>query len=112
MEIRPTMCCGVREYSGLNGRNKEILEYVIDYRFAIGHRLGQYMPENFRYLIFTDNREFENGDSLRNFITERNLGTVIETASNHNPNSGNMVKVYIWTLDDKALMTWYNSARA
>jgi hypothetical protein len=50
------------------------------------------------FWIFTDATGMAQvGAGLADFIRQHNLGTVIETTREYNPNSGNSVRAYIWT---------------
>lgn len=67
---------------------------------------GQEAPyPRFRYLFFTQAVRPGTGMSVRygerfaNYIKEHDLGFVTQTGENVNPNSGNNLTVWIWTVD-------------
>lgn len=47
------------------------------------------------------------GDKLAHYIRENNLGTVTVSEENLNPNSGNRLKIFIWTFNWTDLKAWY-----
>lgn len=48
------------------------------------------------------------GEALAKFITEHNLGEVIETNPTRNPNSGNRVTAWLWTPNKRGLVKFWN----
>ena len=108
-------CCGVKEISGLS--DYESAAYAMQDFWnttygrkvpnLIGNNLVPAPMVNFRYCIFTQARHtYDYGIDFAKFITNNKLGTIAETDFNTNPNSGNDVKVWIWTIDHNALGRW------
>lgn len=69
------------------------------------------LPRNFRYAIFSQagigrGQGARYGTNLAAYITRNKLGKVISTGTSINPNSGNLLKVFVWTVDHKALEKW------
>lgn len=99
--IHTTQCCGIRELDGIAGLNPRDILYTMGRAFREG-RNRTVSP----HYVFSDNSiglEVNHyGDALKQFIEDNNFGTVIETVSARNPNSGNILKAFIWTADDDA----------
>ena len=47
------------------------------------------------------------GDTLKSYIEEQSLGEVSVAGKERNPNSGNIVTIYLWKVDHAALFTWW-----
>ena len=118
MELRQMGCCGIKEITGLS--------YCVDTKtamqdFAILTSLRKaeayqkdlslkWIPApvvNFRYAIFSQaHKESAYGLKFAAFIRDQGLGTLEETGFSSNPNSGNQLKAWIWTVDHDALRSW------
>ena len=62
------------------------------------------------FLIFTDNvSESIAGKNLAKFIEEHELGIIVKTRQRKNPNTGNSVKVWVWSPNERNLKAWYNN---
>ncbi len=98
MSIYGTSCCGLKDYEGLQDtRLEDIFEEI--YRYSLHNR--------FRFIMFTGTRRFSKKfDKVVKFIDDNKLGAVTVTDWARNPNSGNRVKVAVWTLDIKKLKAW------
>ena len=55
----------------------------------------------------TDQRGY--GDTLSTFIQQQGLGAVTIAGKERNPNSGNIVTVFLWKVDHTALGTWWKA---
>lgn len=97
-------CCGVREisYLGVDDDPKLSIRTLGEaiYNTSRSHR--------FRHAFFTQannpqaaSRTY--GEKFAAYITEHKLGKVVESDEQINPNSGNSLKVWIWTVDHEAL---------
>lgn len=60
-------------------------------------------------LIFSDNVDNGNGEKLAKFIVNNKLGIISETTPFKNPNNNHTIKGWIWTIDKKALATWFKA---
>jgi hypothetical protein len=49
--------------------------------------------------VFSDAQDEGNGAVLATFIRKNKLGKLVESCWEENPNSGNMIKTWIWTPD-------------
>jgi hypothetical protein len=117
-------CCGLREISGLSSysahtrKMKTIDEHLSVMYWQVYHKNPDYPTarENWRYAIFTeawrqDGAQYGYGEAFATYIREHGLGDVIETTGEHvNPNSGNVLKVWVWTIDHDAVRPLAESA--
>lgn len=98
-------CCGVREMNGLEDTPKETLQEMCA-EICRGECDHTRWPL-FRYAIFSDTHRSRKGINLAAYIQRHRLGSVISTRWNVNPNSGNRLKVWTWTLNSTNLKTWW-----
>lgn len=115
MQLTHLGCCGVKEVTGLSQEKSapQAMRNLAKQTWSatcMGERLGERIPapyERFRYLIFTQAlTDAVYGINFAAFIRKNRLGEVIETDFNRNPNSGNLVKVWVWTVDHEACKRW------
>lgn len=106
-------CCGLREINGLGAydpakrKPKTPEEHIADMWHPIYMTSADYPAgrTNWRYAIFTQAHHPEMpctpyGEEFAAYIRAHELGEVIETTGRHiNPNSGNVLKVWVWTVD-------------
>lgn len=59
-----------------------------------------YFQKGYSY-IFSDSVNNGNGQDIADFIKKHGLGSLIETRARLNPNSGNMIKIWIWRFNGK-----------
>jgi len=93
-------CCGVREIHGLSEYSTSSAAMKAFYKAAI---LANVIK--FRYVYFAQNGPHY-GDKFAAYILENKLGEIIETGSHVNPNSGNKLKMFVWTLNIENLKAW------
>lgn len=106
-------CCGLREIGGLSqynaagGRRKTNMEHLAD-MFLLIYQPSRDYPNgrtHWRYAIFTEayvpgDQPQGYGSEFADFIKAKGLGLVVEADGPQvNPNSGNMLRVWIWTVD-------------
>lgn len=124
MDIRGLACCGVREISGLSwsrGRAEDFMREFCRREFSAEewqrqprafYIFSQANPPNAGQVVTRyDGRRRRlpvatYGDHFCAYIRGHHLGTVAETGSRRNPNSGNNVKVWVWAVDQEALKAW------
>ena len=110
MELSNLRCCGVKEIAGLSfttSAQHAIRQFGdLTYYRQVKDCNNKILPapfENFRYVMFTQANMpggmAKYGDSFAAFIQKHKLGSLVETPYNLNPNSGNQVKVWLWTVD-------------
>jgi hypothetical protein len=100
-------CCGIREISGLSQHRGPAAALK---SFCRGVYKTEYGTDasRFRYSIFSQIQARQYGDKFAAYILEHKLGDVIETTGRHvNPNSGNVLKVFVWTVDHDAVKLWW-----
>lgn len=59
-------------------------------------------------IIFSDNVDNGNGESLARFIEKKNLGQITESGQCVNPNSRNTIQAWIWTINWPNLLAFTN----
>lgn len=105
-------CCGVREIALLREiRNpesamKEFLRQIAPEPYYCYAGEGMRRRDKFRYVIFTATKTGKYGTRFAKLIEDEKLGTLISTDYNKNPNTGHLVKVWVWTVDHEALKAW------
>lgn len=127
-EIRSTSCCGMRELGDIGGGNKTAeqvlrelclnLPPVYDYaQKRNGHFKLAGRTINFNLVVFTgvvirmrgDNsneRKDNYGEQLASLITNEGLGVVVPSATGVNPNTGNTIQAWVWTVDSDRLAAY------
>ena len=94
----PKVCCGLTEIFGIEDMTpKEVWNYLLDYG-----------PDQ-AAIIFTQARppgprrkRDAYGDHLMAWLKKRNLGQVIASREAVNPNTGNLLRTYVWTPNKRA----------
>lgn len=94
MNLQITSCCGLRDLNGI--QEKDTGKLLINFWRMWESRRGA-------FVLFSDPVDFGNGERLRKYIEDNKLGVVYETLEKTNPNSGRLLKVYIWDIDEKAV---------
>ena len=110
MYFSTVSCCGIREIGDLSS-HKTPQQAVAAF---VKQTLKAYRS-NFRYAIFSE-AVYEGypgsrprkpyGRAFAAYLKTEKLGRVAATAWNKNPNSGNNLKAWIWTVDWEALQAW------
>jgi hypothetical protein len=105
MYIEDTCCCGVGEFDGLEQRPEQCLIDLGNHIFACGeNRRGMY--------IFTDRVKNGNGVALAKFIkANKEVGSVQVSKGRVNPNTGHMVKLWIYYPNWTGLKKFYQANR-
>jgi len=103
-------CCGIREINGLSRASAR--ELLIDFGELMYGPYYEYGNGNFRYVIFSEAYTITPttpgyGEKFANLIQEIGAGDVIRTGWNLNPNSGNYVRVYTWTVNHDVVTKWW-----
>ena len=104
IEVTNLACCGIKEIDGLS-RTK----YPAEAMYSL-----LYNCEGFRYIIFSQaGAKAKYGERFANFIYRHKLGSIVSTRGVYkNPNSGNILKAWIWTVDTKACNEWFEEEDA
>lgn len=103
--LRDTSCCGVHEIEALERTAKESLLEICEEKYGWG-------ASQQAFILFTDITTSVRGRKLSKYITDNNLGDIIKTASKVNPNSGNRVTVWVWAVNEKRLLAWWNKNKS
>jgi hypothetical protein len=118
MEIGHLECCGIKELIGISGHRSggALLRAILEVAQESSYEDDDTpWSGNFRYAIFSQASNGKYGKKFAVFIREHNLGEVIETGTHINPNSGNLLKMWVWTVDHDAVRNWsskYGKAKA
>ncbi len=81
---------------------------------SIRYRWGRIVKAKFSTIIFNGDVSNEMGrypGNLYRSIKRHKLGDIVQTKSKINPNSRNNIRIYIWTVDKKALSKWFKRNR-
>lgn len=133
-EVSRMECCGIRELDklsemdltqkGATAAMKEIKEQLTDeghydehFDWSTGNTTrGDWIDEIFHcpaFFVFSQagtptdiNGRGAYGDYFTAFIVEKGLGTVVESEPALNENSANLVKVFLWTVNQDAFKKW------
>ncbi len=103
-EVRNTSCCGLQEIAGITEHNdpKETISLVAQNRY-------EEEDANGAFYFFTDTHEAKNAKKLARYIHMNGLGRVTRSRSKRNPNTGNMLIVFMWALNGPALKKWHKA---
>lgn len=94
--------CGVSLLSGLYGAQPQIIVDKILRERATSD--SKYIREAF--VVFSDvDRQgtLTGGNALCEYIRKNNLGEIVELGPRKNPNSGNMIKIWMWAPPHESL---------
>lgn len=99
------MSCGVFELSNMTDDIKGIV-------YQIAGRL--YHPSRgnpVAFITWSDTKDSEISKQLIDFCDERKLGHFEESNCEENPRTGNIVRIYIWTIRHEIFKEWYSAER-
>jgi hypothetical protein len=104
-------CCGIREISGLSySRGPKLAMKSFCQIYPKTSNKNSLYPTDgskFRYAVFSQINNMKYGEKFAAYIRDNKLGDVVETTGKHmNPNSGNVLKVFVWTVDHEAVKLW------
>lgn len=91
-------CCGVSEIDGLQSPVKTLKDVCDEYFIS---EVGR------TYVIFTDVFYSTKGERLVKYIKLNKLGVIYGTKYKTNINSGNMIKLWVWSPHDRNLKKWW-----
>ena len=101
MTIESTSCCGLKEIESITGESpEELLKGVCEYLNA------EVWEFDFSLLLFTATTDMDEGDNLAKYIKKGGLGTVVKTRPKKNPNTGNRIVAWVWSVNERALRAW------
>jgi hypothetical protein len=121
MQLRGTSCCGLYELFELN-QDRSAEQTLKQFVQKSGYKYKPLWTDNdeydkpFSHVIFTaahqrkakfDDPEHPSyGTRFAEFIKANKLGSVTESATTENPNSGNQLRVYVWAVDWTKVKAW------
>lgn len=84
--------CGVSMLSGINGSTPEqIVNKVLKER-----SVNDYKKIREAFVVFSDTDNAAGGNELCRYIKDNKLGAILEMGPRMNPNTGNMIKIWVW----------------
>lgn len=95
-------CCGLRELSDLSQYHNSsyaLMGIIEDAEANPGE-----WP--FGVIIFTEASSGRYATRFAKFIETSRLGTIERIPTFYNPNSGHRVRMFVWTVDHKAVARW------
>ncbi len=91
ISVNNTECCGFKEIDGLEGTETEQ---------ALKEVCNQFFNQSdAAFLFFTGVSKERYGQKFKALIKKEKLGEIIETKAKRNPNSGRIIKAWVWTID-------------
>lgn len=115
MQLNRTMCCGLRELHGIQDIAPDQRGYVRSFTSSeiISFVVTQ-MTHNGRNGAFVTFAAADGhgpmfnkvGEDLAKYIRAKKLGTLSAPRASRNPNSENMLRVWLWRVDRVALRKW------
>lgn len=91
--------CGISMLSGLSSSPpRQIVNKILTQR-ATGDR--KKIKEAF--VLFSDTAHSKGGNDLYRYIVENEIGNIMEFGPRKNPNTGNMIKLWVWAPPHESL---------
>jgi hypothetical protein len=104
MDARRLSCCGIMELQQLSYHRSNPVTILKAFGDCFYKPLYSDMNEKFRYALFSAaGKRSAYGNRFAAYIRANKLGDVIETGMHVNPNSGNLLKAFLWTVDHDAV---------
>lgn len=94
LEIESTECCGIYELHSLNEKPVNAIAVVLEN-----------INRDYPMIIFHDVVD-SNGDKLCRFIRRHKLGKVQQSLTKQNPNTNNLIRMWIWYPDYDAIRSF------
>lgn len=113
LNIEDMSCCGIKEISGISSRQdftESFISFIGDHGFSPRDKKDKGFC---RFLLFSQASRSPNpvrgyGENFKKWILAHKFGKVSSTGGDvKNPNSGNYLKIYIWTVDWEAIRKWF-----
>lgn len=103
--LSDTTCCGVDEIEGLESTP---FKTVLEVCYEKYDEEGWGGTSNQAFILFTDTMKSGKGTKLAAYIVKNKLGTIAAPLrARRNPNSGNMIKAWIWSPNETNLKAWW-----
>ncbi len=112
MSLEQTNCCGLTEFYNFDNYRsaKDVVKSIIR---GLLHPVNIWQQKDSidefpPFILFTDTKSTagSKGEKLEKYIKINKLGTVKKTPYRINPNSGNKVQCYLWTINKTNLKAW------
>lgn len=101
MEINSLSCCGIDEMANIVDNDRDPQFSVATYARNGGGAFALFSS------ITNGRGEAKSaGKQLADYIEKNKLGTVVRVGRSRNPNTDNMLTMWVWTVDQKALAAW------
>jgi hypothetical protein len=102
--INQTGSCGVFEFDGLTSPR----DFFVQVNEKYSRNGFHFAP--FAFLVFSDNKtQPKIGERVAKIIKGEGLGDIVETKYRKNPNSGRMIRVWVWAPKFKAVRKYVNN---
>lgn len=107
MSLIETSCCGLSEVEGLSTNPKETLLEICHSKY------DEWGPgKSQAFILFTDAVKYKRGTMLAKYIEKNKLGVIYKTTrAKKNPNTNNLIIVWIWSPNEKNLRSWWKKNR-
>lgn len=114
MFITRKNCCGILELDGLREYRtaEDVLQDFVR-ETVIPDEHGHILQRNpGAFVLFSEARSGKYALKLKEVILKERLGAVFVSPSRRNPNSLNMIRVYLWTIDQARLKKYAKKIQA
>lgn len=102
--LQETHCCGIRELNHVQD--------VSSAKEAIADAARDWF-DNDRdgaFIFYSVTKDYlQKGDGIKKYIEKKELGTVFKTRSLRNPNSENLLTMYLWQVNKKNFEKFYQT---
>lgn len=114
--LESSPCCAMDIIDGVDDTPQEVLRSICDEKYPDkewcdeDEEYGSDKKEQ-AFIVFTDNvsKKDSGGEGLAKYIKKNKLGSFIVTRARRNPNTDHMVKVWVWTPNERNLKRWYKN---
>ena len=101
MSLEELSCCGIREFDGL----------VTSPQSNVKEMIKNWLNEKengspYTFILFSDIHTTTRGINTAKYIKNNKLGSIKETRKKRNPNTGNILKIWIWAINEKTTRQW------
>lgn len=111
MDVARMGCCGFKELQGISGLTPEqAVERFCRYFTNPARATTAHLMVS--HVVFTATGRAKYGRAFAAYITQHKLGDLVCSTLATNPNSGNKLQGWIWTIDREALVKWFKAQDA
>jgi hypothetical protein len=114
LDVSATNCCGILDIGGVADYD-DAVEFIKDFCEDRYNEEWPAVDRSVRYhpiVFYTDAVEGTIGNKVAKFIETHNLGTVQRSPIRTNPNTGNKIAMWVWSIREKELREWAISSGA